>query len=290
MKLNKSKSTDVINICFSNSEQYLDLLIVAIHSIQKSNPIHLFHFYLNFSSDNLDSKRRIEALITKGKNIVTFFEYNEIFPILHNMFKRIEHISVETYFKLFLPSILKVSKILYLDVDLIVVGDLADLYTHQLGTFSIAARTYDNSLKWVVERNLSNGLPEEHNYFNAGVLLLDLDLLRRNKYFEKAINLVLQDNNINDQDALNRIVKSDFSELQARYNWTLHQKDSKEEPVIIHFPGKYKPITFGYVHPYSTLYSKLANEVLLKNYKILDFKYLFYYRFKMLLWRILNTR
>jgi lipopolysaccharide biosynthesis glycosyltransferase len=206
------------------------------------------------------------------------------------MFKKIEHISVETYFKLFLPSILKVSKILYLDVDLIVVGDLADLYTHQLGTFSIAARTYDNSLKWVVERNLSNGLPEEHNYFNAGVLLLDLDLLRRNKYFEKAINLVLQDNNINDQDALNRIVKNDFSELQAKYNWTLHQKDSKEEPVIIHFPGKYKPITFGYVHPYSTLYSKLANEVLLKNYKIFDFKYLFYYRFKILIWSFLNAR
>lgn len=290
MKYTLSRLRDEINICFSNSEEYLDLLIVAIYSIQKSNPNYLFHFYLNFSSADSDSKTRIEALVNKGNNTITFFDYNQIFPMLQKKFKKIEYISVEPYFKFFLPDILKVSKVIYLDVDIIIIGDLMELYTHQLGTFSIAARTYDNSLKWVVERNLSNGLPEEHNYFNAGVLLLDLDLLRRNKYFEKAINLVLQDNNINDQDALNRIVKSDFSELQARYNWTLHQKDSKEEPVIIHFPGKYKPITFGYVHPYSTLYSKLANEVLLKNYKILDFKYLFYYRFKMLLWNILNTR
>lgn len=271
---------NVIRICFACNENYINLLLVAIHSIQKSNFHRKIYYYIYFNSSNEVHIKRIKELIENADNQIFFFDDQNIIPLLPQNFENIEYLSVEMYFRLLLPNILDLKRVLYLDVDVIVVDDILELFSLNIGKFGMAARPYDNNLKWVVDRNHSIGLPSHHRYFNSGVLLLDLEILRANNNFSKARELIFKEVKMHDQEALNIVFKDNYIPLNPKYNWTLHQQNVEFSPAIIHFTGKYKPTTFGFLHPYANVFNKLASEVLTSNYHKIDTKYYIYSRIK----------
>ena len=95
-----------------------------------------------------------------------------------------QHLSVETYYRLIIPEIMpEYKKILYLDCDMVVDHDVAELFDLDLGNCVIAGAK-DIDVAGQVRKGLNNwenyavqdlGLEQPYDYFQAGVLVIDLD-------------------------------------------------------------------------------------------------------------------
>ncbi|MCG5215486.1 glycosyltransferase family 8 protein [Streptosporangium soli] len=164
--------------------------------------------------------------------------------------------------------------VLYLDADVLVLGDLCPLLARELGGVPVAAvRDPQNPIigqgialpGW---REL--GLPAGREYFNSGVMLLDLAQCERLRLFEQARHFLTEHPEsvtFWDQDALNWAVDDDWIRLERRWNtFALSSLSKREgfvhyaEPVspletlladegnaaVLHFAGPAKPWLPGY--------------------------------------------
>jgi lipopolysaccharide biosynthesis glycosyltransferase len=159
-----------------------------------------------------------------------------------------------------------IKRVLYLDVDLIVNGDLRPLWKTNLGDKVCAAvidpgvDSNEFAAKW--------SLAGPGMYFNAGMMLIDLDRLRSKPFLHNAV-VILADPTKHceyaDQDALNIVLWNEWLPVDPGYNFQrkfLYDhcaawkslKPIRREPVIIHFTERYKPWGRSEWHPYAWLY------------------------------------
>lgn len=136
-------------------------------------------------------------------------------------------ISVTTYTRLLLADLLPAdwSRVIYLDADTIVCSDLRRLWEQPLKGRVIGA-VQDDGVRYVSspkgvrewrELGLSPTLP----FFNAGVLLIDLDQWRERGIGRQALNFALDragERIVCDQEALNTIVAGEWTPLPDGYN------------------------------------------------------------------------
>ena len=128
------------------------------------------------------------------------------------------------------PSLPK--KILYLDTDTVINKDISELWNTDVDDYEFAA-----SLDYYGKIFMG------YKYVNAGVLLLNLDMIRKTGLFDRAIDLLNKKKIfLPDQTALNRLVKKKLV-LNTKYN---EQKHFKDGTVIQHFAKTI--IWFPYFH------------------------------------------
>ena len=161
---------------------------------------------------------------------------------------------------------------MYLDSDLIIRGSLHDLYDTDLSSVAIAA-VRDNEYFNIQEYNRLRYEPK-FGYFNAGVLLINLDYWRKNdcyKTFTSFISSYPERLKKHDQDVLNSIFYNCKKWLPLKYNlsvgfmcneipfpYTEWEEiiEARKRPVIIHFSDKIKPWHENCLHPYKNEYYK----------------------------------
>ena len=182
------------------------------------------------------------------------------------------HVSLATYYRLLIGELIpeKITKALYLDLDILVQADLSNLLTIELpGKAVVAATKNNNHLEDVIRLNLKGSW-----YFNAGVMLIDLARWRSMDVYNKAIMLV-NSNRIKivwwDQDILNCIFDGNVYEIQSKWNHQLsafkNQKWFKyisAKPSIIHFTGsgkRNKPWYFDCENIYGYKYRYLTKRL-----------------------------
>lgn len=197
------------------------------------------------------------------------------------------HLSIATYYRLFVCSLLPedVSKVIYLDCDMVVLSSLRELWDVDISGKALAAvfqnqEWSDYNMSWErLDIDRSNG------YFNAGTLLINLDYLRSIKFEERAIQFIkLNTNKIisHDQDVLNSLLNNAVIPVSYKWNYLpLFMGDlsklkfparyisfvsRKEIPVIIHFASKPKPWNYGCHHPFKEEYYKYLQLTKWKNY------------------------
>ncbi|MEX0431336.1 glycosyltransferase family 8 protein [Spiribacter insolitus] len=192
-----------------------------------------------------------------------------------------------SYARLFAPDLLprEISRLIYLDSDIIVLDDVSGLYTFPLdGKIIAAARDFSTSSG---ERlGLGHG-----NYFNSGVLLLDL-----NQWRERSLSDVIKGHLIEapsafhfaDQDALNITFSSSWKELPPRWNTQLGVYNSRREkwaglgfkkddlaaalrnPAIVHYINNSKPWLYKSTHPLKSLYWHYLQMTPFRDYRYPD--------------------
>ena len=180
----------------------------------------------------------------------------------------IGHITEQTYYRLHIPMLLpNHSKCLYLDGDIIVKDDLATLYRSNIADFYIGgvrAAGYYHPKKWVKEHTEEIGLKSINQYINAGVLLMNLDRIRKDKVYEKMLSYVGRGFSSQDQDIINLVCYDKIRILPLQYNFMtkyvkisgnklyVNEPDAEvygenecnsaiKHPVIIHYADKIKP-------------------------------------------------
>lgn len=152
--------------------------------------------------------------------------------------------------RLYLPEILKdVEKVLYLDCDIIVNLDVKELWETDLETFHIGAVIPDRKKTLSLSRKRKQKRRDfedkfninKDNYFNAGVLLMDLKSIRQKKinFTEELLNLLRINPELPylDQDLLNIWCKGEFVHLPKKYNIFATNNHALEyaKDAIIHY-------------------------------------------------------
>ena len=182
-------------------------------------------------------------------------------------------ITTATYYRLLIPELLATHrKAIYLDADLIVQADLADLWNAPLGDHHLLA-VQDQGVQVIsgpfgLTNYRSLGIPDGRKYFNAGVLVLALDRWRADRTAEAIVNYVREKHEyirFHDQDGLNAVLWDSWGELDPRWNQmpqSLQFRNAaespfdpdtlrrlREAPYIVHYASADKPWRFGCRHP-----------------------------------------
>ena len=155
------------------------------------------------------------------------------------------HITQAMYYRYLFADMLPqtVTRLIYLDADIICKGDILPLWQSDLqGKVLGAVRDYGEA-KSCVRIGLKSG-----RYFNSGVLLMDLVKWRQQKLTQKLFQWLEQVGSTKilwgDQDALNGVVDGEFAELPKKYNCIIINNTllkATPEDVIVHYIDYIKP-------------------------------------------------
>ena len=156
------------------------------------------------------------------------------------------HISVETYFRFLIQRILPdYDKVLYLDCDLVVNADVAELYrTDVEGCLLAAARDPEflahvkGANKPEIHRyaNQDLGMKDPMNYFQAGVLLFNEKEMRQAYTLEQWLTFASKPYMYNDQDVLNIYCEGRVKYLDMSWNLIFDCDHTRVSQVLIHAP------------------------------------------------------
>lgn len=235
-----------MNILFSVNENFLDIAEEAIFSISYYNKEHI-NFYLMYSELPEEKIQKFQKFVEE-KCHNSFMSIKFELPEAVKIPKILDgfYVGIETYYRLFAPFILpkELDKILYLDVDLICMGDLSGLYQEELGdNYFVGCEDKGIGIEDLSRLNL----PLDYHYINAGVILINLKKMREDFTAQKIVDMVLEqskDLKYLDQDFINKNFSNKIKVVSNKYNWlvkTCKYKDMPYRPIILHYAGSNKP-------------------------------------------------
>ena len=181
------------------------------------------------------------------------------------------HFSKETYYRLVLPELLpNYDKVLYLDSDMIAMDDVAKIYDEDIDGYLLAAchdadtaglyNGYRKDKKEYTDKILK--LKEPYQYFQAGVLLLNLKEFRKRYTTKQVLDFAVSEKwQLLDQDILNKLCEGAVKYIDMSWNvmvdfagirinqiialaprWLNEMyQEARKNPKIIHYAGPQKP-------------------------------------------------
>lgn len=260
-----------IPVVFAVDDNYVPLLAVAINSILKnSSKDYYYSFYILINQLKDENKKLLQIFNTDNSSVTFLNVSNELDKISSRICLR-DYYSNATYFRMFVPDLLKqFNKAIYLDCDMVVVDDLSKLYNIDIGNNIVGAVT-DDIVQVIPEfiDYVENGLGVPSNkYFNAGLLVMNLEKMREVSFVDKFINSVknYQFKVAQDQDHLNVICYGDVCFIDNGWNKTPLQDDFKKEDLkLIHFKMAMRPWLNDNI-PYEEYFWKCTSEIALTEY------------------------
>jgi len=164
--------------------------------------------------------------------------------------KETGHFGLACYLRLIIPEVIPESKVIYLDSDLIVKTDLSELFNVEIGNNSIGGVYDEEGEKTSLTTKIKNG-----QYINSGVLILNLDELRNNQFFQRCTEIYNKyGNEITwaDQCIINKYEEGRKMLISPNWNFRFSIPKNLQIPAsgiisefngvnIIHFIGVIKP-------------------------------------------------
>lgn len=266
-----------IPIFFAVDDGYIPFLAVTLQSlVDNSSSSNQYSIKILHTNVNEENKRKISKY--QRENIdIEFVDLNcYVEKVKDKLFTR-DYYTNTTYFRLFIPELYpQYDKALYLDSDTVVLADIAELYNTDIGENLVAAaqegviqniKVYQDYVEKVV------GVASYKRFFNAGVLLMNLNELRRFQFQEKILYLLstVKYSVIQDEDYLNRMCKGRVKFVDSTWNKMPIDIDNVkiEDIKLIHFNYVYKPWHFDNV-----LYGEIFWEYAQKTEFINDIKFI----------------
>ncbi len=244
--ITKQKDDEIINICFSIDDNYVKPMLVTIYSLLKNNKSNsVFHFYIFTEGLKEENSELIKKFLEY--NLCYLYDFIKIDTSVvskgRNLYENEYHsgyIKDITLAKVLIPSSLpqNIHKCLYLDSDLIILGDIKDIYNITLDKDYIVGMVLDY---WKGSFN--------SDYYCAGVILFDLDKWRGYD-IDSSIRNFIQSKffyrvRFGEQDILNWVLNEKIKRLDDNYSLVNDAKSERKyrykHPYIIHYTGRYKP-------------------------------------------------
>ncbi|MEO5925033.1 MAG: glycosyltransferase family 8 protein [Bryobacteraceae bacterium] len=176
------------------------------------------------------------------------------------------HLSSMAYARFQIPYFIpqEVRRVLYLDVDILVLKDLSPLWQMDLNGAVLGAVADSFLPIWKTRCPHPEAIPEVPEYFNSGVLLMDMERWRTERISEKSLAYLQAnpDTPFSDQDALNVVCDGRWKELGTEWNYQDHFElqlakfDAAKRPGIVHFITSDKPWKAVVAHPSAQFYDQ----------------------------------
>ena len=187
--------TKEIPIFFSTDDNYIPYLDVAISSLiaNASNEFKYRIIVLNtgLNEENVCKVKQNERAGFK----IDFVNISGDIERIKSKLRDVYHFSVVTYYRLFIASLFpQYDKVIYLDCDLVVLGDISKLYHTELGNNILGAspeQFIQNTKEFRLYAENAIGVSPDV-YVNAGVLLMNLKEFRKNKIEERFVRLITE--------------------------------------------------------------------------------------------------
>jgi lipopolysaccharide biosynthesis glycosyltransferase len=249
-----------VEVLYAFNDAVADMACVSMTSMLCNTDRHCrIHIFENRLSDGIKGKiKRLENMFNNAE-VVFHHIGDELVADLP-----ITEWAMEMWYRVLAPEVLEHSeKIIYLDSDTVVDGDISKMWDIDLGGHYAA----------VAKHRLRNGnkaaplgLPDSGIYFNSGVVVFNLsalrktDLLKRIRGCHEELRKKLEARYLPDQDVLNYLFKGNIILLPPGYNFTVDTPapfaidhdfasldewgDAFKNPLVIHYVGrKPRPLT-----------------------------------------------
>lgn len=263
-----------INILVCSDKNYIMPTAVLLKSLSfnicsnDKSKYKLTTYILNSDLSDGDIKN-IENIVNEKNIKILSLKINE------EDFKGLKvsgHISKSAYYRILASDVLpnNIDRVLYLDCDIIINGSIKDFYFQDFdGKALIACEDKvisHNDLE--VYKNLNLDINDK--YFNSGVILFNIELLRQIPDFKSKMFNFINANKENfifhDQDILNGFFKDKVKfDDDFIYNnlvkWIRNRKELKEaykNTVIFHYADRWKPWKYNYIGYCDDLFWKYA--------------------------------
>ena len=259
------KKLKEIPIFFAVDDTYIPFLAISLQSLvdnsSEKNKYEIKILYTHVSEENMQKIKKYEKENIK----IEFVDLsNNLQRVQGKLYTR-NYFTSTTYYRLFIPELYpQYDKVLYIDSDVTILTDIAGLYNQEIGDNLVAAIP-DGAVQTIevfqeyVEKVI--GVIDYNNYFNAGILLMNLKELRKYKFQEKFLYLLekVKYEVAQDQDYLNRLCKGRVKLLDDLWNKMPIMGISDKKPNIIHFNLGFKPWHFDDI-PYQEYFWKYAKK------------------------------
>lgn len=233
-------------VVYCIDKNFKEIAAVSVYSLNKVNPyLHDISWIIPASEKQVigDFLHSLKPEIFNTINLIPLEDLDT------ERFRVSGHVSTATYLRLFICKLINASKILYIDADTLILGQLDELFDNDL----------DNSLVAGVEEvggGPRGGIPRDQSdpYINAGILLINLDALRAIDFEGKVIDVLEQYSHqlvYWDQCIINKIAESKKKLLPANWNVMIpcnlithtdfSAHTSSNFAKIMHFAGAIKP-------------------------------------------------
>lgn len=241
-----------IPIFFAVDDGYCPFLAVAIQSLIDNCSEEYTYLIKILHTDIREENKKKIAKYERRNVDIEFVDLNYYIKKVKDKLYTRDYYSKTTYFRLFLPNLYpQYDKALYLDSDIVILDDIARLYNIDMGDNLVAAAPDDVIQTYPVFQTYVEkvvGVADYRNYFNAGILLMNLHQLRRFKFQEKFLYLLdrIKFSVAQDQDYLNRMCKGRVKLFEKEWNrMPIANAGIKPENVkLVHYNLAFKPWHF----------------------------------------------
>lgn len=260
----------VVDIVCNMNDAYVQHCGVMLCSLFMNNREEHFRIHILHFSISRQSQFVLTDFVRSFGNEIFFYPVADLDFELPNL--KSHYISAETYLRLFITRYVPndINKILYLDVDMIVLGSIRELFSTNLDGLLLGA--IQDSPNPARQKRLE--IPKENGYFNAGVLLLNLDYWREHHITEKSIAFIKEHPEKirqHDQDVLNVVSEGHWKRIPFKWNMLntfffrhpvidsqfLNELEKNKKDIrIAHYSGGVKPWMAWEKHPYHKEYYK----------------------------------
>lgn len=230
-----------IHIGYGIDDNYARCTGTSIASFCINNPNKYFSFHILCSNLSLTNKKNFSLLAERFSINIKIYELNTLFLESLNLPTKL-YLPLSTYFRFILPLILKnYNKIFYIDADIICLSHCEELFDISLNNNIIAAIP---DVNWLQKQRIKDLKLSNHNYFNAGVLIIDVKKWNNFNIINKMLKQLSSNSSkfkYLDQDILNILLTQKIYYLPQIYNCidltTINHKDI----VLLHFAANPKP-------------------------------------------------
>ena len=257
-----------IPICFATDDNYVPFLSVAIASLldnsSAENYYRIFVLITQLKAENINKIKKLE----KHNSSIEFISLAKELDKIQGMFHLRDYYSKETYYRIFIPNLFpQYKKVLYLDCDITVLGDVSELYNTHIHGFYVGAAQEEVMQTYEVFGNYvekADGINRK-NYFNAGILLINCRRWRNKFIAEKFVDLLnrYKFRVVQDEDYLNVLCKDHVRSISLGWNKTSYKNDAFDDKDLrlIHWkinwrPWKYKNVLY---EEYFWKYAKMTD-------------------------------
>jgi lipopolysaccharide biosynthesis glycosyltransferase len=249
----KDKEPIVIVVACDN--HYVPLLAGLMKSIEVNHktgePILFFILDDGISARN---KTKLTASLSADIFTIIWVSKKSVIPAGMNIPYDNSSYPLIIHMRMFIPYFIpqEYEKVIYMDVDMIVNGEISELWSTDLGGYTIGAvidvRIKEFGSRTAVANFRELGFESTTRYFNTGLLLMNTRLWREEDLTPKIFRCIEENRqyaNYPDQYGLNVIFANNWQEIDTKWSWSAEEWNP--DAGLIHFIWR-KPIYKSYMN------------------------------------------
>ncbi len=249
-----------IPIVYPMPEHYrcLAVSLLSLVSSAKQGTFYDISIICDEEAASLEARDEVKRSLESYNNWnITFLPVNEK---IKSLVSKASFIKRSAFYRLIIPEEISDNKCIYLDADTIVCNDLGELYdtdvndSYLAGVPAFGIKALENKEEYCKQADL----PDLDFYINTGVMVMNLDLLRKDNCTDKFLECMKRGMISQDQDAVNSVCYGKIKLIPFRYNvmtkyadWDLNDYPASgvkssiisgwANPCIIHYADRIKP-------------------------------------------------